>query len=543
MNQTLNGLLAFLLTFAMVARAEGPAGAFEEEAPEPRKPATACAQDLDYKPIGFVTSGLLNRFTEQTPLLFTETYFRGLGNALHKQGFDQVVNSRGVYLESSDNVRTELLDALGGKSQDHVNLQGRIANDVWEYFVAAFKVDQEMSPDDLLKNSRKAYAKSADDYAATRDFFRSNLTYKRQIIELIRLSLPFGVKMAVRGLDRTETKSRIATGLAVGASAALSYGVAQTLLMVGTPDPGLTAIAAPLLIAPLAGAITYVSTAPKARLRRLNERLMNWRNRRELKKQGLVSPQGLESTALIEEEFRDLADLQNEVNLEHIQSVFPLPPSDTSDKQVETAMFSYGDKLGKYFASISAFHRAVAAELQDRTLKMGEPITSLARLLESKGGLKTAFALPENSRFAIEKYGEVVAQAFERLQEVESEYDALREKFEMHELVLTSYLERNQSALSDTGRRLVEQKLMDLRKSKPSVQTNLNLARLEKDGLRDEKRALDSALATAGLVDASRGLDDTQRDELKKAIGVIEERYNKANAGETAEVPVPENKP
>src|SRR5258708_1471644 len=106
MNRFFLSLLSLSIAAAPLAQSAGAADA----AMEPAAPALqsggpqlknlpvssvkyncGVALEADYKPIGYVSGAIVNRFSSGTPLLFTDLYFRALGRALNHRGFEKLV--------------------------------------------------------------------------------------------------------------------------------------------------------------------------------------------------------------------------------------------------------------------------------------------------------------------------------------------------------------------------------------------------------------------------------------------------------------------
>lgn len=491
---------------------------------------TDCQVALEnYRPIGYVSGALVNRFSNQTPLLFTDLYFRSLGKALFRHGFEQIANGKGVFYEdTSEGARTRALNIAGGKSASNVQLQGTIATEIWNNLVEAFQLREGLDSEKIVLAAKKAYYDNVDEFMATHDFLMANITYKREVIELIRLSLPFGIRMAIGGVKRSDKRAIFYTGLATLVGGAGNYALVSIYAMLSTLNPGALPLLVTAAVAPLAGGSTYIFTAPKSRLRKLNLWLMNWANRRALKKQGLISEDG-ESTALIHEVFRDLSDLQNEVNVADIKAVVPVLPKSANLDDVESAMMRYADTLSNQLTSVTAFQEAVTTELQKHTRALGEPISSIARILQLKDG-QTAYAIPDNARVAIDKYRTQVLQAYDKVAEVEGELQALAEQYDTHLQVLTGFLHQNSGTLDNRAKLAIERKLEELRTAKVSTETIYNVARTQKDTLGQDKAALDGTLTTIAAVQANKALSTSQAGELKNAMMDLAGRMDQAQA-------------
>lgn len=538
--------LSMLLMFTQFASANGTAA--DQEAAAPTKAAQSktltgltCEQGLDqnvvikYRPTGYVTGALVNRFSKTTPFLFTDLYFRVLGAALFRNGFEKVVNAKGVFLDHvSDTDRLRAINILGGKSDDNIQLQGRIATEIWNQMVDAFRLKEVVDTKNSVGFAKKAYYTSIDDYLATRDFLLANLTYKREVIELIRLSMPFGIRMAVDNVARSDAKSIFATAAVTLTTGLLTYAATQILQMLGTPDPGVTPMIIGAAVGSVSGVATYYYTAPKTHLRKLHLQIMNWANRRTLAKQGLISKEDGESTVFIKAAFRDVEDLESQVTVDKIRAVIPLLPSGVEEKVVQDSMLLYADALAQQLTSVTALQEITTSDLAKQTRAMGEPIATLGRLLQLKGE-STAHQIPDNARLAIEDYSKNVVEAFKRLRGIEEKFQALVAQYEMHEQILSAFLGQAENRLNTNAKLAIERKLQEMRTAITTVSTLQNVAMTQKNGFAEEKRALDSALSTISAAQGSNSLNTTQATNLTNALWALSNRVDAAHANEIAD--------
>lgn len=489
-----------------------------------------------YVPLNYVSGEVLKRFSEGTPLLFTELYFRAVGMALREvdpETFGGAVNAKGVFQERvSPKVKQDVLNVVKGTASANIQKQGHIATAIWNVFVQAFRLDEdELREAEVAGSASRAYYANRDEYLATREFFKSNIQYKREVIELIRLSLPFGVQMAFDNVGRSEARAVFVTAAATASTGIVAFLIAKTMAMLSIPNPGWGPAIFSMLVAPVAGAFTYFYTAPKNHMRKLHIWYMNRANRQNLKKRGLIDAKDGESSIFIREGFRDLTDLRNEVNVADIRNVLPIPPPSAKASEVESSMSTYGVKLGQQMTSVSAFQDLVSQELAKHTTNMGQPISTLARLLQLNG-TQTRYEVPEGARRAIEIYQGQVASAFEQYSEIEEEFTALEQQYEIHYQVLEGWLQSMRSQLDTRTAQKVEQKLSDLRNGIVTVKTLRAVAQTQRETMSGDGRALEKALLAIAAVQGNASLDATA---LAQAIGQLTQRVEQASANEIKE--------
>lgn len=488
-------------------------------------------EQAKYKPIGFVSSSLVNKLTKERPILFTEIYFRALGEALRRQGFDRMVNAKGVFLENmTENDKARALNIVSGTSERNIQIQCLVARAIWDVLVDAFHLHEANIPmEKMALYAKQAYYTNIDDYVDTHDFLLANLGQKRQIIEFLRLSLPFGVRMALDGLDKSDRKAVFLTGLSATAVSMATYVGSMAGLMIGAPAPG---EALPILIAigsaAAVGTRVYLYNAPRSRLQRVHHWIMNRNNIRVLKKQGLISDRDGESSALVHAIFEDLVPIQNEVSLKDIKAQIPVLPESTKTSDIEKAMLTYSDKINQQLRSVSVYQEMVASAWAARTEEMGEPIYSLARLLTLKND-GTQYSVPDNVRGAINDYSKQMVGIFSNLIEIEEELTALVRKFDFFKETLEGYYLGSRGGMENGAKLAIERALKNLKDGSLTASTLLNVVlATQKSSLQEDKSALDAISSTVAAVSGRNAISATQAESLNKAIWKLTQSVEKA---------------
>ncbi|MCB0349679.1 MAG: hypothetical protein KDD38_00765 [Bdellovibrionales bacterium] len=484
-----------------------------------------------YKPVGFVTHTMIDKFTRKHPLLFTQVYFRALGHALSQNGFQNIANTKGVFYETiTDSDKKRLTDVLSGTAERSIQLQGAIATSTWNYLVEKFKLDAAEIPDDEIEiNSKKAFFNSPDQYVATRKSLLENIEQKKQIAELIRLSLPFGARLAVDGATRSTRSALFMTSLAGVTTAAVTYGAAQVAMMSGVSDPGIIPLAAAGAATAASGFLTYFFTAPRTHLGRLQLWLMNSSNRRALKKAGLISEKDGDADLFIDSEFADLGVLQTRVELAMITAALPMIPISTKSDDVQKSLFVYGNQLQQYMALSDAFRSQVMIDWNKRTRAMGEPIYTLGRIL-SMDKNKARYEIPENVHDAINTYRSQLPDVFNKLIEVKGELEAISLQFGIHVQVLESYLQANSQHLDQESANDINKKLLDLRSGKATAETLVNVTITQLEQLKEEQTVLGTAIEAIVAARANNTLNPSQFEKLSSATQSLMDHLQKVEA-------------
>ena len=484
-----------------------------------------------YRPIGFVSSSLIDKFTREHPMLFTPLYFQMLGMALYSEGLTDLVNKRGQFHESiPEEEKKRALSIAGGKGKESVQIQGRMATKIWESIEEAFRLkDPQYDESRATQYTKDALYTDVDSFRATRDYLLENLSQRKQVIEFVRLSLPFGIKMAIDGLTRNQKKAIFLTGITAAGVFSLSYIVNKLMLMVGNPDPSLSSsLIVPILSTLSSSFVIYVYNAPRSQLQKLHLWMMNRHNRRILKQQGLIHKDDGESSLFIDSQFEDLDQLQTDVEVADIEGLVPELPTSTETTEIKEKMFTYGNKLQEMLASVSNFQSLVMQKWGEYTKSMGEPFYALGRLLKVDQD-KAKTSLPDNMHKAIVRYREEMNQVFPKLLEMEREFTALVKQFEAHESHLTKILERQGSRLESTAADALREKKLTMAQGKETARLMIEVVKKHQKSLTEEQRSLGVALDGMAKANALQSMNESEKKALSDAIWNLIEMVEKSD--------------
>lgn len=538
MQRLLCALLIFANALSPLAYAESDAAMESTPTPAAKQVSAEPCEvvvrgDVEYQKIGYVTASIVKQLTSTTPLLFTPLYFRALAKALGKNGFTTIANANGVYREKiAKDHQKAVIDVMTGDSDKSQEMQAKVAVAMWNSMVADLQINKDIDPRNEQLEMRKAYYDSIEDFRGVRQYLKTNLSHKNEAIELIRLSLPFGIQMAADSLGRSFPKAIVLTTVATVGTGLLTYVATKLLALMGSPSgAGFLPYLIPAVSTTLAGASTYFFTVPKSHIQKAQIWMMNFFNRRSLYKQGLISKEDGESTLLIKSAFKDLGQLRDQVSVAKIQMVPPIPPASTEIKDVESSMLRYADQLAQYMNVNSALQEMVATKVQKQSRQMGEPINTLARLLQLKGE-GTAYGIPNNARVAIQEYADEIVKGYELMREAEVNYEALLVQYDLHIQVLKAFTDGNDSILDTRSKVLLEQKLKDMEAAKLSIQTLINVVVQQKTTMETDKRALDSALKTIAIAAGNNALNKDQATSLTNDLLKLKKTIDAAEASD-----------
>lgn len=474
----------------------------------------------EYIPTGYVSRNIIDAIAADHSLLFTEIYYRALGVALNEAGFRNVSNSKGAWHNKvSVEAEAKVMDMVNGEANRTIQIQGKVATAMWAYLYERFRLgDPDFDEGKAERYAKKAYyGNRTDAFLQARKFLMEHIGQRRQIVEFFRLMLPFGTKMAINGTRSYKVRNWMKTGVVTVITGAVSYFALKFAGLSWAPDPGMW----PMLVSSGATLSTFswmwIKLNPRSIPRSIQLRILHARNRRVLEKKGLISEDGLEATAFIDAAF--LEKLKNEVNVEDIQKVVPIPPMAFDEETVERVMQidGYGKDLDQMLSGVASFQRTFMEEWLKTTLEMGEPVAAFGRLLtfDEEGKARD---IPENMHLAVEKYHSMMPEVLDRLLEVRGEFRALADNYNIHAQVLEAILQSRKGELSDRAYNFIAKRAQALRMGEQAANTQFLVAKQQSDTLATEQEAISSALRAIAAVRGTQSMTADQRKDMVTAI-------------------------
>lgn len=507
------------------------------EQTSPGETSNSCAANLSpseklkYRATGYVSSALLEKFSYKHPMLFTPLYFRALGIALNAEGFHRISNTKGLFFRAGKAEEKEVIDAVSGTAQASVQRQGSIATRIYDLMSEALLVKEGNNVNEsVIESAAKAAGfTSLDAFLSTREALVVNQDRKAEIIEFIRISLLFGVKMGIDNVGKSGGTAVVITSLVTAGTTAVAYVAAQLGLMLNIPDPGDLPFFISLGTATAVGISTYLFTAPNTHLNRMRVWMMNRHNRKILKKKGLIGD-GRESTGLIEGSFQDFTEARRLIDKEEIDALVPELPLSADPAEIESKLFRYASKVSGAVPKLSTFLAEIGTQWTLRKESLGDPLKTMLRILEPSDKTVTRYPVPNNAHTVLSNMISDSESIYEKVIEAEAEGNSLVGQFENHISQLENWEKENRAILTPEIQASVTRNIVSLNGGIGVILTLLKVVKANKENLEIEKLTLTSALQSLVVAESTSAFDAMQlasfRADLTKLLRILEESNN-----------------
>lgn len=478
----------------------------------------------EYRAVGYVTKTVVNQFSHTTPILFTEVYFNGLGKALAKEKLFDVVDEKGIFHEKISKIEKLQINDL---INNDVQLQGRLAERIWKFIESKYALSEsDLTPEKVLELTHQAGYTKSSEFTKTRQALLNSLSRRSQVVEFIRLSLKFGVTLAIDGNRRKALIYSVTGGTVIGALAAAATWITAQL---GTTDPGLFPLYVGAGSAALSGVPIYFYSFSKKDnpFLRIYRHWLNKNNQKILEEEGLISETDGENNLFIDGAYSaSIEKLQSQVEVSDIKMLQPHLPAAADAAELRNALFKFQVKLPEYMAMTNSFMDAVITGWRAKTVSMGEPIFALTKLFEIGEGVSE---IPLSADEGLLLYRKYLEEVFPKVSETKAEFDALVAKYSEYISYLENYLDVNRATLDVAQQVSINEMLMQLAQGRQTVETFALVSQTHLTQLTDENKLLISTLQALATARSSKRLAPEQRTSIFGLMKIVEQAQSESN--------------
>lgn len=469
-------------------------------------------QASNYEPVGFVSEAVVKKYLYDSPIFFNEQNRVALIKALNDLGYQNITSS-------SDPAR-EAMNLLRGNIQTQAQLAEVLVGEYENMF--AINIPNPGNRN-LARMATESHYTGVEDFLKTRQALQNmNPLQKKQLIELVRITLPWTIKISL-GKNYPHKSAFFISGISGALSGIFTKVTATALALLSTADPGNSPIYWGLGVGLLSGSSLFIVKTPRSGMMPdIFSKFILWNNRRILKSKGLYSGQQ-EHTLLVESSFTPkISELKKTVSVNAIEALVP-SIDQRDDTSIGGSLLSFDFPLLEKISLVSNYMINLNEAWENRLTALGDPLSNVQKLFSETGELQ-AGNIPSSVDDRLQEFRDDMVEINNARIEVKRMFISLQDKIEFYRAYLDSVEAQHSDALSSQTKQDFEKKKIRLAESDQQVRLQMSTLEKHMNNMSAEDDVINNAIMALSSWRSLKSLNAEQSKSVRELISQVSDK-------------------